>query len=156
MAKIDLSSVARTLGMKPSEVLDAEDTDAGLVVDIFDGTRLIIVPDDAPDADGKTGVMYLAAPISAGGKDYTGDAPVYAQPVEPAPDAPPAGDEEYPEKGSADDVLAWVAGDKDRAEFALEVENNGKARKGLTEELEAILAQYAGPDAPPAGDEENQ
>ncbi len=143
MRKIDKADVARDLGMKNAEILAVEDSEAGLIVDVFDGTRLVIVPEDNPDADGKTGVMYLVAPVSATGQPYTGDAPIFAQPgADVVDDADAIADDEYPEKGSEADVLAWVAGQQDRAEFALEYEAEHKKRKGLTAELDGILAQY--------------
>jgi hypothetical protein len=42
-------------------------------------------------------------------------------------------------EGSAADVLAWVDGDVDRAQAALDAENSGKQRVGLTADLEKIL-----------------
>jgi hypothetical protein len=108
--------------MKESEVIDAFDSEAGLVVAMFDGTQFIIVPDDRPDAEGKTGLMFFTAPDVPGDKGYTGDFPVYAQPLETDP-ADVVGGDIYPEKGNAAAVLQWVAGDQERAEFALEQEN---------------------------------
>jgi hypothetical protein len=65
------------LGMSDSELGDPIESPAGVVVDsVCDGNRYIVVADDTPDADGKTGVMYLAAPAVEGG--YRGDFPVYA------------------------------------------------------------------------------
>jgi hypothetical protein len=43
-------------------------------------------------------------------------------------------------EGSAAVVLEWVGDDVDRAQAALEVENEGKQRVGLTNDLEKILA----------------
>ena len=42
-------------------------------------------------------------------------------------------------EGSAAEVLAWVDGDVDRAQAALDAENAGKQRVGLTGDLEKIL-----------------
>lgn len=142
MSKIDLADVARELGMKPSELIDVEDTDAGRIIRCTDGTTLIDVPADAPDADEKTGLMFLAAPTPS----YTGDFPIYAQPVEDDvvdPDGNAVVVDEYPADGSVKDVLAWVAGEQDRAEYALAAEQAAaKPRATLIAELEQILAQY--------------
>lgn len=48
--------------------------------------------------------------------------------------------DEYPADGSADDVLAWVGADLERAQFALDKECEGKQRKGLTEDLAKLIA----------------
>lgn len=71
------SDVARLLGMGEHELGDPEDTPGGVVVDsLIDKNRYIIVPEDRPDAEGKTGVMFLAAPAVALG--YNGGFPVFA------------------------------------------------------------------------------
>lgn len=142
--EILLADIAHDLGMKEAEIIDAIDSEAGLVVAIADGTQLIIVPPETPDADGKTGVMFFTAPTLPGDKEYTGDFPVYSQPLETDP-ADVVGGDVYPEKGNADAILAWVAGDKERAEYALEAEQAGKGRKGVLDELAGILAQYVDP-----------
>jgi len=51
----------------------------------------------------------------------------------------PAETESVPD-GSAADVLAWVDGSTERAQAALDAENSGKQRVGLTADLEKILA----------------
>ena len=124
---------ARALGMKPSEVISVEDSPAGTVITTFDGQALIDVPVDRPDADGKSGLMLLAAPTVG----YRGTFPIYAQPG--ADDAAEPGG--LPD-GPAAAVLAWVAGDADRAREALDAERaKRKPGKGLVEELEQILDQ---------------
>jgi len=60
------------------------------------------------------------------------------EPDEPDPDEDTVEMEPVPE-GSAADVLAWVDGDVDRAQAALDAENAGKQRVGLTSDLEKIL-----------------
>lgn len=66
--------------------------------------------------------------------------------VEAEKDAPEAIEEEnaaegatqgVPE-GSAAEVLEWVGGDKDRAKEALEVEDKGQQRIGLTRKLKEL------------------
>lgn len=94
--KIDLAEVARTLGMhyrtadelklepqKRNEVVDAYDAPGGTVVTTFDGQTYIIVPEDKPDAEGKTGVMWLSAPpriVDGHVEPYAGTFPVFANP----------------------------------------------------------------------------
>lgn len=136
--------LARELGMKEREIFDAEDSPAGVVVNLTDGTSLVIVEDDNPDAEGKTGVMFLAAPITPDGKPYRGDFPVYAQPTDIEIVDLTAEDAGYPTDGNVGDVLGWVAGDADRAADALILEQaRDKPRAGVTDELTAILAQHA-------------
>ena len=67
---------AAALNIKAKEVADVEDSPAGPVITTTDGVRYIVVPEDQPDANGKTGLMFLAAP------NLTGDWPmaIYAQP----------------------------------------------------------------------------
>ena len=142
MSKVTIDDIARVLGMKPSEITDVEEASAGLVVRFTDGTAMVNVPGDQPDAAGQTGWMLLAAPV-AGNKTYQGEALVYAPPLDDVDDPAPAG-EEYPAGGSIEVVLGWVAGDLARAQVALAAEEAGKAgkaRKTLVEELEAIIAQ---------------
>lgn len=51
---------------------------------------------------------------------------------EPAPQLVP--------KGTSSELLAWVGGDKERAQRALDAENaTSKPRKGLVEELEELV-----------------
>lgn len=82
---MDRATAARMCGMKPSEVVDVADEDAGTIITTFDGGRLIWVPDGHPDADGQTGLMWLAVPTVT--DPETGEArpvvtefPVFAQP----------------------------------------------------------------------------
>jgi hypothetical protein len=45
-------------------------------------------------------------------------------------------------KGTSSEVLAWVAGDRERAQSALDAENaTDKPRKGLVEELKELVAE---------------
>jgi hypothetical protein len=57
------SEAAALLGCKESEVVDVADTLDGLVITTVDGAELIKVPEDAPDREGKTGLMLLAVPV---------------------------------------------------------------------------------------------
>jgi len=70
------------------------------------------------------------------------DAALEAEPTpEPTEDTVelPLFEDDVPD-GSAAVVLEWVGDDVDRAQAALEVENEGKQRVGLTNDLEKILA----------------
>jgi hypothetical protein len=98
---LDLPEIARLLGMKyadekqqrggkRNEILEVNDSPAGTVVRTVDGQTYIIVPEDRPDAEGKTGVMWLHAPPRVIGgqlEPYKGTFPVFAQPgVSPSGD----------------------------------------------------------------------
>lgn len=65
--------------------------------------------------------------------------PVEVEPAEVGTDEPPVDESgaEYPEGGSAADVESWVAGDSDRAAYALEREHDrtGGPRAGLSAAL---------------------
>lgn len=80
MSQTTNHDAARLLGMKTSEIASVEDTDAGVVIGTTDGVYTIVVPEDHPDAEGKTGPMYYGAPSNP----YRGSAPVYAAPKRPA------------------------------------------------------------------------
>ena len=56
---------AKLLGCKTSEIASIGDSPAGVVISTTDGTGYVIVPDDLPDHEGKTGLMLLAAPSDA-------------------------------------------------------------------------------------------
>ena len=73
---MDITEAAHTLGMAEREIDDVLDSPAGPIVKTTDGQTYVIVPADHPDAEGKTGLMFLAAPHDR----YIGTFPVYAQP----------------------------------------------------------------------------
>ncbi len=85
---MEIHEAAQVLGMKKREVLSVQDSPAGPVIETFDGCAYIVVPDDLPDAAGRTGLMLFRAPSANGSWAM----PVYEQPgaadteVEPAPD----------------------------------------------------------------------
>lgn len=70
------TDAARALSVNTAEIGSVEDSPAGVIVTTTDGVRYVIVPDDSPDAEGKTGLMFLAAPH----ENYGGSFPIYAQP----------------------------------------------------------------------------
>lgn len=161
------TTAAEALGVPAREIADVLESPAGLVVHTTDGVGYIIVPDDQPDADGKTGLMLLAKPTES----WSGSFPVFANeptpttdPADPAPANPaassegdqapadPAGGQEpaappadpVPD-GSAAVVLAWVAGDPGRAQAAIDAEQaQEKPRGGLLKDLAKVV------EAPPA------
>lgn len=148
----DYTEVARALGVKPDEIVDVTDSPAGLLITTAPATTYIEVPADRPDADGKTGLMFLAAPTER----YRGTFPVYAQPG--AAEAPAVvEDDACPTGGTPEEILAWVAGDLDRAQTALsgEAARGGRPRKKLIGELEQIVEQWGprvGDDAQPGAE----
>lgn len=69
---------AARLGLPVSEIRDVNDSPAGDIVVTTDGVAYIVVPEDNPDSEGKTGLMYLSAPHDRYGDTF----PVYAAPVD--------------------------------------------------------------------------
>jgi len=61
---VDLENLAKRLGAAEREIVMTVETEAGVVAHFFDGTSYIDVPKTKPDADGKTGLMYLRAPTA--------------------------------------------------------------------------------------------
>jgi hypothetical protein len=100
------TTAARLLGVPRSEISEVTDAPAGDVIVTEDAARYVVVPDDQPDARGKTGLMYLVAPTTG----YTGSFPVYAQPgavatdaAEPEPQDEKGEDEKGEDEGSEQD-----------------------------------------------------
>lgn len=85
---------AQLLGMKPSEIVSVDDTDVGHVIVTSDGSQMVLVPPDRPDAAGKVGLMFLVAPKH----DMVTDFPIYAHDVT---DEPPATEEPVAETTEA-------------------------------------------------------
>lgn len=75
---MNIADAAAALSMGEDEITSVESSPAGPVITIHDGTRYIVVPDDLPDADGKTGLMWLEAP----NPDFTYSFPIFT----PSPD----------------------------------------------------------------------
>lgn len=69
-------SACAHLGIPDHELLEVLPSPAGDLFRISDGTTLIEVPADRPDADGKVGLMFAEPPAHPGG--YKGDFPIYA------------------------------------------------------------------------------
>jgi hypothetical protein len=158
---MDRTQAAARLGIKEREVRDVLDSPAGVVIVTTDGVSYIDVPEDRPDVDGKTGLMFLSAPKEG----YSYAFPIFAQP-EPEPEAgedlEPAPGDEPGDNGDAEgsegaialasatvaEVLDWVDGDPERATGALEAERQReKPRKGVVDVLEELLADQTNDDA---------
>lgn len=75
---MNIEAIAARLGVPAREIASITETPAGVVVVGVDGSQLIVVPDDRPDAEGKTGVMFFTLPHPK----YRGTFPVYAQPLD--------------------------------------------------------------------------
>lgn len=67
--------VAVMMGAADEEIVDFEDSPAGLIIYHRDGTSYIKVGDDTPDVNGRSGLMYLDPPSNY--KDVPGAFPVY-------------------------------------------------------------------------------
>lgn len=122
---------ARTLGVPVTEISDVADSPAGTIIVTVDGASYVDVPADRPDGDGKTGLMFLAAPK----EKYSGSFPVYAAPAENEDEDP------KPAKKAADAVVAAVEQSRqllvERAkELGLKI--NGRTK---TENIVAMIAE---------------
>ena len=91
-----IDDAALKLGCPVGEIASVTDEPAGTVITMTDGSSYIDVPSEAPDFDGKTGLMYLELPHAT----YLGTFPVYATgpdqaiPAESADDGTDAGDDQ--------------------------------------------------------------
>ena len=97
---------ARVLGLKETEVAGVEETPIGPVVTVVSGVRYVIVPDDQPDGDGKTGVMLAEKPDPTRRYDFPVYVPHPPDPVEPSED----GDTDELPDAAGPDVGAGVRG----------------------------------------------
>lgn len=83
------NEIAVRLGVKPDEIEWTADSPAGLTIKTRGtDTLLVVVPDDHPDAEGKTGVMLAAMPSERGANVIDGHTcwnrfPVYVGPGDP-------------------------------------------------------------------------
>ncbi|MCK2242152.1 MULTISPECIES: hypothetical protein [unclassified Crossiella] len=117
---------AHILGMKVSEITDVQRTASGQVVTTHDGQRTLITPEGQ------------AVPLTGG--ELLGE---HSEPVPPAETDPAADGEEVDEdpvpEGTAEEVLAWVGEDTERARLALEHEQaRERPRVTLSKELERL------------------
>lgn len=117
---MDRFEAARVMGMKPTEVIDLEQTRDGVVVTTHDGIKTLL-PELNLDGTWTDITEHVSDPEP-----------------EPEPDPTPSGDE-VPD-GAAKDVLAWVGDDQERALQALVGEQAKDApRKVLVRDLEKLL-----------------
>lgn len=149
---------ARLLGIPVREIADVGDSPAGTLITTTDGVIYVHVPEEAPDADGKSGLMYLAKPHS---NDAPVGFPVFAQETDedaPTEDAADPGAATDVPTGSIGMIVGWVheLGEGHvaaRAAAALAAEQaQAKPRVSLVAELE----QLAGPTTPEGLSEEEQ
>lgn len=75
---MNIDQAAARLGIPTRELAEVLDTPAGTVYVHADGSRLIDVPGDVPDAEGKAGLMFFTLPHAR----YKGVFPVYAPPLD--------------------------------------------------------------------------
>ena len=144
-----IQEAARVLGLKADEVAGVEETPVGPVITVAgSGARYVVVPDDQPDAEGKTGLMFAEKPDPK--RVYT--FPVYApHPAEPdvVVDELGEGGDSVPD-GKVADVVDWVRGGPEdeeptdgwpeRAAQALAVETaKDKPRSSLVELLTELV-----------------
>lgn len=136
MTDIDRTELARRMGIKADEIEDVSDGPAGLVIATRDGATYIDVPEDNPDAEGKTGLMFLSAPSET----FDGSFPVFASEALDAEGPVDGLDPEDVPDGTVDDVLGWVDDSPERAAAALDIEEaRSKPRSSLVEALAAII-----------------
>lgn len=74
------ATVCTKYGIADRELVDVIESPAGITFETSDGLRYIDVAADSPDAEGKTGLMYLAAPEVERG--YQGEFPIFVNPDE--------------------------------------------------------------------------
>lgn len=138
------AAAARLLGMKPSEIASVVDTPAGPVIATTDGQRYIAIPDDRPDAEGKTGLAFLqptACPTTNSGfrvyAPHQGDPPLVApasleaEVEDPAEPAEPSGVETFTNRADVDRRLVAIAAILDQLVEA-------RAKATTVDELDAI------------------
>ncbi|MBC6458416.1 hypothetical protein [Actinomadura sp. HBU206391] len=118
------ADVARAMGMKPREIVDAEEADGGLVVTTHDGVKTLLTEDGEVKP-------YAPSPVEVA-KEKLAEI-VDQPPATPGPDVVP--------DASAKDVLAWVGDDKERAAQALAAEEGReKPRSGLVGDLQKLVS----------------
>lgn len=140
------AAAAKRLGIPEDEVRAVSVEDAGLVVTTTDGQTYIDVPEDQPDANGKTGLMFLVAPSQT----YNGSFPVFGQhdpdnPVQ-APGVLPSADHPEPAASTfdwtgatADEIVAHVGDDPELVAAAIGFE---AVRKGADRKAIAALSGH--------------
>lgn len=128
---MDKTDAARLLGVPVTEIAEVLDSPAGDLITTADGQTYVHLPDDQPDASGRTGLMFLQPPHDR----YVGSFPVYdgtvtvdPGPAEVAPKrrkrttqpAEPTTSDQQP-TGAAGDAGDGVAGDDPAEVLAAEL-----------------------------------
>lgn len=160
---ISKSAAAALLGIPAREVAEVGNTPAGDVITTRDGVAYVLVPDDTPDAEGKTGLMLLAAPseqsvyvedLGAGAtRSWWNGFPLFASDelldVDVDPDAPPPVDEkplaEHTVPELKDIAAALGVTGKNKGELIAAIEaKRAETPPPADDELAAAAAQLAG------------
>lgn len=140
---LTIAEAAELLSMPEREIIDVADSPAGDLITTVGGTVLVNCVE--PDAEGKTGLMFLAAPTAT----YGGAFPVYAQPGGDTDTDTDTGD--GVPTGSISKILDWVQAVDgelalERANDALAAEEAGKNRPSLIAALNDLIATTNEPD----------
>lgn len=85
MSELTRAQVCAKYGLADRELVAFADAPGGFTFSTSDGVSMIDVPAGTPDADGKTGIMYLVPPNVSGG--YRGDVAVFTNPPDETPAA---------------------------------------------------------------------
>lgn len=104
------SDAAVLLGVPEREITAVHDAAVGPVIVTSDGVEYVVR--DEPDAEGKTGLMFLRAPSGMHDPDgnYTGTFPVYASPpVEIDDEIVDAGDVDPLDGLTKAELIEWAA-----------------------------------------------
>lgn len=93
-----LVKAARASLLEPHQIVGVQETDEGLIVTEPNGSQLIVVPEDRPDALGRSGIMALTPPT---GRSFPKGAKVYAR------------HNATPEPQDDTDAFPWLAAELD-------------------------------------------
>jgi hypothetical protein len=143
---MDRYEAARALGVADADVVEVAETENGTEVEVRDGGRRLIRDDGVYALGDHPATRSLrrwpdteTAPAPAAGADGPADADPTAEAASDTPAASEADAESVPD-GTAEDVLAWVGDDSDRAVAALEAEEKrDKPRGTLIAKLEKVV-----------------
>ncbi len=138
---LSIAAAAHIMNCPEHEIIAVADSPAGDMITTFDGNTFVVVPDDAPDFDGKTGLMFLVPPVPPNGRPYVGDFPVFTNPPDDAYPSP----EEIESEGRELGIESSASKDEliDRArELGISVNLRWGERR-LIEEIAAAEATLA-------------
>ena len=147
-----LVDAALALGMKEREIAHVADSAIGWCVTTTDGTVMVNLPADQPDAAGRSGWMLLEKPVEDAIYSCHVFVPHVYQLQEPVPweGYNPDDNDEIPgllaeaiaaSKGNMENILGWAGEDIDmRARYAQQAEmERAKPRKAVLKYLEPYL-----------------